>query len=206
MKKFRAAPGAAKPRRWLSTAVVAAALVAGVGVGVMLPDSTTQLDAAHKQVESLTTRTELLSAELTGARTDNTSLSDLFEEAEAEVRALGKQLDAARKRGDARDSKLDQREKALDQQEKDLAQREKTVEQRQGTFDQQAKDLDQREKALDQRQEALDQRRRPRPARDRPGQAGSSGRVVRDPRRASLRTSCGSGESTERGLLADRRR
>ena len=167
MNELRAAPGVAKPRRrWLSAVVVVAALLAGVGVGIMLPDSTTQLEAAHQQVESLTTRTELLSTELTGARTDNSSLSDLFEDAESEVRALGKKLDAARERGDARESKLDQRAKALDQQEKDLVRREKAVDQRQDAFDQrqdaldqQEKELAQREKAVDQRQDALDQRK-----------------------------------------------
>ena len=159
MNNLRPAPSGTKRRRGLSTAVVLAALLAGAAVGVMLPDSTAELDAAHKQLDSLTTRTELLSAELTGVRTDNSSLSDLIQDGEAEVRSLGKELDAAKQRGDARDSKLDQRAKALDAQEKDLAQRERTVEQRQGTFDQQEKDLAQREKTVEQQQEALDQRR-----------------------------------------------
>src|SRR3990170_7656771 len=94
-----AAPGGTKRRRGLSAAVVAAALLVAVGVGVMLPDSTAKLDAARQQVQSLTARTDLMSAELTGARADNSSLADSLEDAEAEVLALGRELDAARKRG-----------------------------------------------------------------------------------------------------------
>ena len=74
MNNLRAAPGGSRPRRGLGAAAVVAALLAGLGVGVMLPDSTTKLDAAQQQVESLTTRTELLLAELAGARADNSTL------------------------------------------------------------------------------------------------------------------------------------
>jgi len=164
MNNLRAAPSGTRRRRVLSTAVVAGALLAGLGVGVMLPDSTTELDAAHEQVDSLTTRTELLSAELTGARTDNTSMADLVEEAEGEVRALGKELAAQKKRGDARVEKLDQREKALDQrrealdeQKTDVGRREDALDERRDALDQLKTELDQREEALDERRDALDQ-------------------------------------------------
>ena len=164
MNNLRAAASGTKPRRGLNAAVLGAVLLAGLGVGVMLPDSTAKLDAAHRQVDGLTTRTELLSAELTGARTDNSSLADSLQDAEAAVRALGRELHVAGRRGDARESKLDQRGKALDrrgealdQQKKGLGQREEALDQRQEALDQQESELGQREKALDQRQEALAQ-------------------------------------------------
>jgi chromosome segregation protein len=166
MNNLRPAPSGTKRRRGLSTAVVLAALLAGAAVGVMLPDSTAELDAAHKQLDSLTTRTELLSAELTGAKTDNTSMADLVAEAEGEVRALGKELAAQKKRGDARAAKLDQREKALDErrdaldeQKTDVGRREDALDERRDALDQQTSDLDQREEALDERRDALDQQK-----------------------------------------------
>ncbi len=165
MNNLAPAPKGTKRRRGLGAAVIAAALLAAVGVGVLLPDSTTEVDAARQQVADLTARADLMSAELTGTRADNSSLADSLEDAEADLVALGKELEAAGRRGDAREQKLDRRDKALDQRaktldqgESDLDQREEALDQRASGLDQRKLDLRQREQDLDQREQDLDQR------------------------------------------------
>ena len=114
-------------RRWLSSVAVAAALLVGFAVGVMIPESTAELDAASQEIEELTAQTESLTADLAGVEADNAALTDSVEDAEAEVRAAEAALEAAEGRSDARATRLDQREEALDQRELDLESRESVV-------------------------------------------------------------------------------
>ena len=111
-------------RRLLSSAAVTAALLVGVGVGVLIPDSTAKLDAAHQEVERLSAQAESLTAAVADAEADGTYLADSLEDAEAEAQAANRELEAAEARGDSRESRLDQREEALDQREQELEQRE----------------------------------------------------------------------------------